>query len=342
VNAFSEGQLETARGNASHRILSNAVDYGFRREGSGWKRPCLFHAETSGASLRLYSDGHARCYGACQRNFDGIALWAKLHGLNFVDAVRALLGSEGVTPTPARVSPPQPARPKVHPERIVAVWEASTRLGGVDRLGRAAAVRKYLVSRGLDVGILELQDLVRIPAPTPATDGIPSFAVHPLLVLDHDEVGEPCGLHARRITLGEPRFVNTSTPTGLLLNAPALRLLRGESMPVWFTEGVVDWLVSCQLTLARDVACIGFRSGAGHVLARAKMSPTHAALSLDGDAAGRRYEEAVLERIPAGVPVRRMAFAPREGGKRRDLADAWLEDREGVRQAFNGLFGEAT
>lgn len=50
---------------------------------------CPFHEEKT-ASLKVYKDNHTYCFG-CHTRADAIDLYQKLHGVEFVEAVKALL-----------------------------------------------------------------------------------------------------------------------------------------------------------------------------------------------------------------------------------------------------------
>lgn len=50
---------------------------------------CLWHDEKT-ASMKLTKHNRLHCYGSCSKSFDSIDTVRRLHGLSFLDAVKAL------------------------------------------------------------------------------------------------------------------------------------------------------------------------------------------------------------------------------------------------------------
>jgi hypothetical protein len=300
-----------------------------------------------GTSLHAYPEGRGwYCWGGCGA-FSHVDLAAATWGCEPAEACRRLARELGValpedggglggrnrppriaqerrTGPPATARPrPEPARPRVPQDELLALWnDVST---PVDEDEQTAA---YLRGRGLNPERIARWNLARA-LPTDARPpgwawygGPWSRVGYRLLVPMHDSAGELRGIQARAVVdvaEGKSKAVTPAgaSNAGLVFADPlGLLLLQGRPLPGWgrlvvVVEGVTDYLARGMFQEnpepAEAWAVLGVIAGSWCPALAARIPDgADVAVRTDPDPAGDRYAAAVMRDLAGRCTLRRL------------------------------------
>lgn len=316
------------------------------RNGREWKACCPIHQEKTPSFTVNDDKGFAHCFG-CGFHAGPIRWLTEIEGLDFLDAVRTLAESAGLTmPERSKASEAKAARVAgVRPalEAAQSVFAA--------QLGRVASVQQYLQRRGVTQALADTFGLGLAPegggwldkAGIGDADALaaglvwerdgrrgPRFTGR-ITVPVHDQRGRIVGFSARVAPYGREdvaKYVNSPDSEifdkgRLLFNlhraAPAIR----ASKRALVVEGQFDVIALAGVGIAEAVAPMGTALTEDQMtrLWRLTRSPV---LMFDGDAAGRKAARRACERaLPGIAPDRtlKVALLPK-GQDPDDLARA--------------------
>ncbi len=332
---------------------------------------CPFHGEKSPSFTVSPTKQFYHCFG-CGKHGNAIGFLMEHAGMGFVDAVKELAASAGLTVPEDDRSPAQRAADEAQRERRASLsdvleqaglaWrrelKASPRAveylknrglsGEIARdygLGYAPAAGRYLASVFPDYGsaLLTESGLVRERADEQTGELRRYDAFRDRITFPIRNVrGECIGFGARIIDQGEPKYLN-SPETPVFSKGRELYGLfeaRGAIHQAGFAlvcEGYMDVVALAQLGFGNAVATLGTACTPEHVQKLLRFTDS-IAFSFDGDAAGRRAARRALDAaLPHATDTRsiKFVFLPPEHDP-----DSFI--RAHGRDAFARYVGDAT
>lgn len=297
-----------------------------KKGGANYMGLCPFHNEKSPSFTVSPTKQFYHCFG-CGAHGSAIGFLMEYSGLNYVDAIRDLAQSNGLTvPEDDRMLPAQRIEAQA---RNLALTEVMTRAGEYykQQLRTAPQAIAYLKKRGLTGEVAARFGMGFAPD---AWDGLRSvFAdydapelVEAGLVIDksadegggrkrydrfRDRVmfpirntkGQVIGFGGRIMEQGEPKYLNSpETPLfqkgfelyGLFEARQAIR----EAGYALVTEGYMDVVALAQMGFPQAVATLGTACTPTHVQKLLRQTD-NVVFSFDGDSAGRRAARRALD-----------------------------------------------
>ncbi len=318
-----------------------------KKAGANFSGLCPFHTEKSPSFTVSPSKQFFHCFG-CGKNGNAIGFLMDHAGMNFVEAVKELAQSCGMT-VPEEQRSPQ--------EREQALQARQQQVSLTDLLEKACAAYRqqlrqsdpaiaYLKGRGLSGEIARRYGLGYAPAGWRfLASVIPDYAdvqlVSSGLVIDKDQdadtqesagehrrydrfrdrimfpirnvKGECIGFGGRVLGEGKPKYLNSpETPVFSkgreLYGLFEARTAIREAGYVLVTEGYMDVVALAQLGFPQAVATLGTACTTEHVHQLFRFTDS-VVFSFDGDAAGRRAARKALDgALPYASDVRSIKF----------------------------------
>jgi DNA primase len=303
---------------------------------------CPFHGEKSPSFTVSPTKQFFHCFG-CGKHGNAIGFLMEHAGMGFVDAVKELAGSVGMTVPEDERSPAQRAAEEAQRERRASLSDVLQQAGHAWRRELKATPRavQYLKNRGLSGEIARDYGLGYAPATgrflsTVFPDYGSALLSESGLVRERadertgelrrydafrDRItfpirnvrGECIGFGARILDQGEPKYLN-SPETPVFSKGRELYGLfeaRGAIHQAGFAlvcEGYMDVVALAQLGFGNAVATLGTACTPEHVQKLLRFTDA-IAFSFDGDAAGRRAARRALDAaLPHATDTRSIKF----------------------------------
>ena len=298
--------------------------------------PCPFHQEKTASFHVDDRKGFYYCFG-CHEKGDAIGFVMASENVAFMEAVTILAGEAGLA-MPAR--DPESARKADRRDRLIEVMEIAQRFFRTHLAGSAGArARDYLAGRGLGAEALERWGLGMAPDGWQGlADHLDDKGVDSAMAIEagllrtsdkgrapydvfrnrvvfpiHDTRGRCIAFGGRALDPKEPAKYLNSPETPLfdkgrtLYNHAPAREAAGRGEPLIVAEGYMDVIALAEAGLAAAVAPLG-TAVTEHQLALLWRIHPEPVVALDGDAAGRRAAERLMDlalpKIEAGQSLR--------------------------------------
>ncbi len=291
-------------------IIGESVD--LKRTGSDYRGPCPFHGGQHRNFAVIPKKARYYCF-VCKASGDVFSWYMKHFGMDYPSAVREVARKMGIViPESNQRQGPDPREPLFQAVAVAHDWFARQLRESPD----AEAARRYLVSRGYELEVVEpfelgfaprtpgfvqamialgLEEAVMLEAGLLARreDGtvIPRFRGR-LLFPIHDLRGRVVGFGGRLLGPGEPKYLNSpESPVfkkgATLYNLHAAKNAIRKEGSVIVVEGYFDVLRLVLAGIENVVAPLGTALTADQALLLRRFAP-QATLLLDSDMAGLR------------------------------------------------------
>ncbi|NBX55722.1 MAG: DNA primase, partial [Betaproteobacteria bacterium] len=312
-----------------------------KKGGANYMGLCPFHGEKSPSFSVSPTKQFFHCFG-CGKNGNAIGFLMEHVGMNFVEAVKDLAQTYGLTVPEDDTSPQARERAAQARARQATLSDVLEKAASAYRkhLKNSPAAIQYLKGRGLTGAVALRYGLGYAPEgwrslASTFPDYQDTLLVDSGLVIHHTEdgsedkrydrfrdrimfpirniKGECIGFGGRVLGEGTPKYLNSpETPVfskgrelyGLFEARPSLR----EAGYVLVTEGYMDVVALAQWGFAHAVATLGTACTPEHVQKLFRFSDA-VVFAFDGDAAGRRAARKALEvALPFATDVRSVKF----------------------------------
>ncbi|MDB5697532.1 MAG: primase [Alphaproteobacteria bacterium] len=314
------------------------------RAGREWKACCPFHQEKTPSFTINDEKGFYHCFG-CGAHGDAIRYLTEARGLPFIDAVKELADSAGMSvPAPdprARERADQAAG--LHEVMEAAARWFSDQLAGVE----GAAARAYLERRGVSDSTVrkfgfgfapDSRTRLRTALEQWGDDKLvegglliePEGEKEPydrfrgrLMIPIRDQRGRAIAFGGRILGEGEPKYLNSpETPLfdkgRTLFNLDRAGPASRDSRRLIVVEGYMDVIALDQAGIREAVAPLGTALTEGQLERLWRLDPTPI-LCFDGDSAGEKAGvRAALRALPHIEPGRSLSFATLPPGQDPD------------------------
>jgi DNA primase len=312
-----------------------------KKGGANYMGLCPFHGEKSPSFSVSPSKQFFHCFG-CGKNGNAIGFLMEHSGMNFVEAVKDLAQSVGMSVPDEDLSPQDRAKAAEQRQKQATLTDVLEKAGEAYRKHLKAAPKAidYLKGRGLSGEVAKDFGLGYAPEGWRSLASVfpdyqdPLLVESGLVILNQEDgadekrydrfrdrimfpirnvKGECIGFGGRVLFEGTPKYLNSpETPVfskgrelyGLFEARNALR----DAGYVLVTEGYMDVVALAQLGFPNAVATLGTACTSDHVQKLFRFTD-NVVFSFDGDSAGRRAARKALDgALPYASDVRSVKF----------------------------------